>query len=96
MDSYMNKFGLALTSFILSCVGFFFLLILMIVSGSNNDTAIGMIAIMDIFLNLLALIFGLISIRTSKGKGFAIAGIATSGSIFALVVLLLVIGLALD
>ncbi|QMV44267.1 hypothetical protein [Cohnella cholangitidis] len=85
----------ALSSMILACVDFLFVLILIILSSYESDSvnpAIGMSITFSILLSILSLVFGLISINSSKWRGMAIAGVWTGGVITFLFVVFFTIG----
>jgi len=92
-----NRSGLALTSMIIGCVSsFFYLIMLLVIVGEGNTAAVGLLAMIDILLSILSLIFGLIAIRSSKWAGMAIAGVSMGGFIFLTLILFLVVGLSME
>ncbi|OUM86978.1 MAG: hypothetical protein BAA01_12835 [Bacillus thermozeamaize] len=94
-----NRFGFALTSFILGLLGILLLLVLFITVGSiQSETdsayaAVGMIAILSLIVNIIGIIFGALSFKTSNGKGFAIAGFVLSLVPFVSILILMIVGL---
>ncbi|WIM38660.1 hypothetical protein PO903_18700 [Paenibacillus sp. PK4536] len=91
-----NRFGLALTSFILGIISFFtsFMSFAIIGEFGQEDSGfwnilLALSAFVAIVLLILVLTFSLISIRTTHGRAFAITGLVL-GSVQILFVLLLI------
>lgn len=91
-----NRFGLALTSFILGIISFFTSFMSFAIIGEFGqevsgflDVLLALIAFVAIVLLILVLTFSLISIRTTHGRAFAITGLVL-GSVQILFVLILI------
>ncbi|MFD1989912.1 hypothetical protein ACFSGI_08080 [Paenibacillus nicotianae] len=91
-----NRFGLALTSFILGIISFFTSFMSFAIIGEFGQEASGFFdvllalsAFVALVLLILVLTFSIISIRTTHGRAFAITGLVL-GSVQILFALLLV------
>lgn len=92
-----NRFGLALTSFILGIVSFFSSLISFALIGEFGQEVSGIFdfflvlcAITAILLLILVFVFSLLSIRTTHGRAFSITGLVLA-SVQVLGLLLLIV-----
>lgn len=89
--------GFALTSFILSLASLFSMVMIFFFAIAASyegqfDLIVGLLALFVMLLTVLGIVFGSISLRTSKGKGFAIAGFTMNITIILVLTLILVIG----
>ncbi|WP_147423861.1 hypothetical protein [Cohnella endophytica] len=91
----VHRTGLATASLVLGIIGGAFFFLLFVVSALPGDTsaAAGSVVLLSFLISILALIFGLVSIRKSPKKGFSITGISIGGSVIVLMALLLIIGM---
>jgi hypothetical protein len=87
------KAGLATSSFVLSLIGGFLFLLMGVFSFINENIA-GILVFIGTLFSLIALIFGIVSIKSNRRKGFAITGISVGGSVILLTIILIIIGVA--
>jgi hypothetical protein len=92
-----DRAAFAITSFILSAVGIFtFLIMLVLSAGDGNDMVIGLIAYLALLLFIISLIFGVLSFRSIRFKGLGIAGVVVSVSTLGVLIIMLIIGLSVS
>lgn len=93
-----NRSGFAITSFVMSVVGFFIFLLLVAAAAGNraDDAVLGLLAILLLFVDVFGIVFGALSLKSSSLKGLAIAGFVIAIVPISLFFILILMGLAVE
>lgn len=88
-----DRYVFAVTSFIVSLISIFMFVGMFAMSLNDmSDAAVGLIFVANLFFLVLGIIFGAMSLKSTRGKGLGISGFVVSLIVLALLFLLLLIG----